>query len=149
MYKYGGKLLGERTRKPLSFELLFVDDGVIVSCTRQDMEQATKFDEVAAMFELTLSVVKTTLFVAGSNLKTWLIVHPWAAGGVSTYLGSFVETSGSVLSDVQDKVGRACGVFWALCSFVFIVIAKSFSLSTKRMVYCSMVLGRLLYGAGD
>jgi len=32
--------VGERTRKPLSFEiteLLFADDGVIVCCTRQDM----------------------------------------------------------------------------------------------------------------
>ena len=31
-YKYGGKLVGERTRKPWSFEiteLLFADDGVV------------------------------------------------------------------------------------------------------------------------
>ena len=42
--KHGGKLVGERTRKPLSFEiteLLFGDNGVIVCCTRQDMEEAT------------------------------------------------------------------------------------------------------------
>jgi len=35
--------VGKRTRKPLSFEiteLLFADDGVIVCCTRQDMEEA-------------------------------------------------------------------------------------------------------------
>ena len=35
-YKYGGKLVGERTRKPLSFEiteLLFTDDGVIICRT--------------------------------------------------------------------------------------------------------------------
>jgi len=43
--KHGGKLVGERTRKPLSFEiieLLFGDNGVIVCCTRQDMEEATR-----------------------------------------------------------------------------------------------------------
>ena len=42
---YGGKLVGKRTRKPLSFEiteLLFTDDGVIVCCTRQDMEEAAR-----------------------------------------------------------------------------------------------------------
>ena len=35
-YKYGGKLVGERTRKPLSFEiteLLFADYGVIACRT--------------------------------------------------------------------------------------------------------------------
>ena len=53
-YKYGGKLVGERTRKPLSFEiteLLFADDGVMVCCTRKDMEEAARvFDEIAAEF---------------------------------------------------------------------------------------------------
>ena len=61
------------------------------------------------------------------------------------YLGSFVETSGNVLLDVQDKIGRASRVFGALRSAVF--CDESLSLSTKRMVYCSMVLGVLLYGA--
>jgi len=72
-YKYGGKLVGKRIRKPLSFEiteLLFADDGVIICCTRQDMEEAARvFDEVAAKFGLTVSVVKTNLLVAGSNLR--------------------------------------------------------------------------------
>ena len=56
-YKYGGELVDERTRKPLSFEiteLLFADDGVIVCCTRQDVEETARvFDEVAAEFGLT------------------------------------------------------------------------------------------------
>ena len=46
----------ERTRKPINFEiteLLFADDGVIVCCTRQDIEEAARvFDEVAAEFGL-------------------------------------------------------------------------------------------------
>jgi len=57
-------------RKPLSLEiteLLFADDGVIICCTRQGMEEAVRiFDEAAAEFGL---VVKTKLLVAGSNLE--------------------------------------------------------------------------------
>ena len=77
-YKYGGKLVGKRTRKPMNFEiteLLFADDGVIVCCTRQDMEEAARvFDEVAAEFGLTVSVVKAKLLLLIVILRreTWL-----------------------------------------------------------------------------
>ena len=60
------------------------------------------------------------------------------------YLGSFVDTSGSVVLDVQDKIGRASQAFGALRGSVF--CDRNLSLTTKRMVYCSMVLGVLLYG---
>ena len=66
-YKYGEKLVGEKSRKPLSFEineLLFADYGVIVCCTRRDMEEA-------AEFVLTVSVVKTKLVVI-LRRETWL-----------------------------------------------------------------------------
>ena len=154
-YKYGGKLVGERTRKPLSFEiteLLFADDGVMVCCTRKDMEEAARvFDEVAAEFGLTVSVIKTKLLVAGCDIEEEDLAPLYIRGQLVEqvqsfkYLGSFVETSGSVLLDVQDKIGRASRVFGALHSAVF--CDGSLSLSTKRMVYCSMVLGVLLYGA--
>ena len=154
-YKYGGKLVGERTRKPLSFEiteLLFADDGVMVCCTRKDMEEAARvFDEVAAEFGLTVSVIKTKLLVVGCDLEEEDLAPLYIRGQLVEqvqsfkYLGSFVETSGSVLLDVQDKIGRASWVFGALRSAVF--CDGSLSLSTKRMVYCSMVLGVLLYGA--
>ena len=55
------------------------------------------------------------------------------------YLGSLVEVSGSVFLDVQDKIGSASRVFGALRGPVFCV--KNLSLSTKRMVNCSMVWG--------
>ena len=106
--------MDERTRKPLSFEiteLLFADDGVIVCCTRQDMEEAAGvFDEVAAEFGLTVSVVKTKLPVAGSESDLApLYIHGQLVEQVQCfkYLGSFVDASGSVVLDVQDKIGRA------------------------------------------
>ena len=99
-YKYGGKLVGERTRRPLSFEiteLLFADDGVIVCCMRQEMEEAVRvFDEVAAEFGLTVSVVKTRLLVAGSNLEEGDLAPLYIRGQLVKqvqsfkYLGSFV-----------------------------------------------------------
>ena len=62
-YKYGGKLVGERTRRPLSFEI--TDHELLC-----DMEEADRvFDEVTAEVGLNVSVVKTELFVAGSNLE--------------------------------------------------------------------------------
>jgi len=77
-YKYGGKLVGKRTRKPLSFEiteLIFADDGVIIRFMRQDMKEAARvFDEVAAEFGLTVSVVKAKLLLLIVILRreTWL-----------------------------------------------------------------------------
>ena len=41
-------------------ELLFPDDGVIICCTRPDMEEAAHvFDEVAAEWGMTVSIIKT------------------------------------------------------------------------------------------
>jgi len=113
-HKHGGKLVGERTRKPLNFEiteLLFTDDSVIVCCTRQDMEEATRvFDEAAAEFGLTVSVVKTKLLVAGCNLEEEdLYIRGQLVEQVQSfkYLGSFVDASGSVALDMQGKIGMA------------------------------------------
>ena len=144
------KVSWSKTRKPLSFEiseLLFADDGVITSCTRPDVEEAAHmFDEVAAEWGLTVSVIKTKLLIASWNLEKQdfapLYIHGQLVEQEHSfkYLGSFVEAHGCVLLDVQG----ASQVFGALRHSVF--HDGSLSLSTKRMVYCSMVLGVLLYG---
>ena len=108
-YKYGEKLVGERTRKSLSFEITelpFADDGVIICCTRQDMEEAARvFDEVAAEFGLTVSVVKTKLLVAGRNLEEGLgsTVHPWSVSGA----GAVFQVSGFLYGCLW-KCGFGC-----------------------------------------
>ena len=62
-YQIGGKLVGERTRRPLSFtvsECLFADDAALICSSREHMDEAAKvFDEVSAGWGLTLSVPKT------------------------------------------------------------------------------------------
>ena len=100
---------------------------MIVSCTRQDMEEAAKvFNEVAAEFGLTVSVVKTKLLVAGSNLSEEEDLAPlqicfqlveWVQS--FKYLGSFANVSGSVALDVQDKIGRASRAFGTLRGSVY------------------------------
>ena len=97
-----------RDALPEITELLFADDGVIVYCTRQGMEEAARvFDEVIAEFGLTMSVVKTKLLVAGSNLEEGdlqlppLYIRGQLVEQVQSlkYLGSFVDASGSVALD--------------------------------------------------
>ena len=50
-----------------------------------------------------------------------------------------------VALDVQDKIGRVSRVFGTFRGSMF--CDRNLSLTTKRMVYCSMVLEVLLYGA--
>ena len=63
LYKVGGKLVEERTRRPPSFvktECLFVDDAALICSSRADMViAARKFEEVTAEFGLALSIPKT------------------------------------------------------------------------------------------
>ena len=71
-FKMGGKLIGERTRRPSSFvllECLFTDDAALVCFCRENMLLAARiFNEVATEHGLTLSVPKTKLLVAGIGL---------------------------------------------------------------------------------
>ena len=94
----------------------------------QDMEEAARvFDEVAAEFRLTVSVVKTKLLFSGSNLEEGDLAPLYIHGQLVVqeqvqsfkYLGSFVDASGSVALDVQDKIGRASRAFGTLHGSVF------------------------------
>ena len=73
---------------------------------------ARLFDEAAAEFGLTVNMVKTKLLVAGSNLQEGDLASLYIRGQLIEqaqsfkYLGSFVDASGSVATDVQDKTGR-------------------------------------------
>ena len=100
-FKLGGRLVGERTRRPNSFVLskcLFVDDAALVCSCREDMVlAASMFDEVATEYGLTLSVSKTKLLVAGLGLTNDDLAPLELNGGVVEvvehfkYLGSLVE----------------------------------------------------------
>ena len=71
-FKLGGRLIGERTKRPSSFvlsEYLFADDAALVCSCREDVVLTARiFDEVATENGLTLSVPKTKLLVAGLGL---------------------------------------------------------------------------------
>ena len=70
LYKCGGKLVGERTRRPSHItvtELLFADDAVAVGSDRGSMEHAAaELERTINGWGLTLTAVKTKLLVAGA-----------------------------------------------------------------------------------
>ena len=153
-YKCGGKLVGERTRRPLKTtvtELQFADDAALVCSSREGVERSARvLDQVASEWGLTLSLQKTKLMVAGTWSEEDL--QPIVIRGDSIevvpefrYLGSIVEMHGEVLKDVEDKIARASRAFGVLCRPVF--QDKGLSLKTKKMVYRAVVMGVLLYGA--
>ena len=125
-YRIGGKLVEERTRRPLSFtmsECLFADDAAIPS----DMIVAAKiFEEAFAGWRLTLSVLKTKLLVAGVELSPVDVAPLQLNGGAVEvvrefkYLGSLVEASGRMIGEIDQCIVRATKAFGSLCSAVFL-----------------------------
>ena len=153
LYKCGGKLVGERTRRPARTnltEFLFADDAAAVSANRPDIERAARIlDEVTTEYGLTVSFPKTKLMVAGPQLETAeqpITINEKKIDVVSDfrYLGVIIEASGAVKKYVEDRVGRASRAFGAMKKAVF--TNNSLSLKTKRLVYRAVVLGVLLYG---
>jgi len=106
LYKIGGKLIGERTRRLSSFiisECLL--DVALICASRSDMLEV--FEEVTG---LTLSIPKTKLLVAGANL-TANDIAPFELGGGSVkvvkefkYLGSLMEACGGVSGEVNRRI---------------------------------------------
>ena len=66
LYKYGGKLVGERTRRPLKTTVQSADDAARAGSSREEIERAARtLDEVASEWGRTLSLPKTKLLVSG------------------------------------------------------------------------------------
>ena len=94
---------------------------------------------------------KTKLLVAGLGLTNDDLAPLELNGGVVEviehfkYLGSLVEACGGMVGEVGCRIAQASRTFGSLRDSVF--VASDLSLETKRMVYRSVVLGVLLYGA--
>ena len=91
------------------------------------------------------------LLVAGLELTNDDLAPLELNGGVMEvvehfkYLGSLLEACGGVVGEVGCKIAQAPRAFGSLRDSVF--AASDLSLEMKRMVYQSVVLGVLLYGA--
>ena len=155
LYKCGGKLVGERSRRLdrcLLTELLFADDAVAVGSDRRSMERAAvELERIITGWGLTLSIGKTKLLVAGvprSNVDTSPIVLKGGEIECVTefkYLGSVLEASGGVMAEVSERIAKASKAFGALKEPIF--KNSDLSCKTKCCVYKSVVLGVLLYGS--
>ena len=150
-YQIGGKLVGERTRRPLSFtvsECLFANDAALICSSREHMDVAAKvFEEVSAGWGLTLSVPKTKLLVASVGLSPNDVAPLQMNGGIVEvlnefqYLGSLVEAAGGMTGEIEHHIVWASRTFGSLCNAVF--MDHHLTLETKRLVYRSVVLGVL------
>ena len=60
-------------------------------------------------------------------------------------MGAIIEVNESVHREVENRISKASRVFGALKRPVF--VDKDLPLATKRLLYCAVVLGVLLYGA--
>ena len=71
LYKCSGRLVGERSRRPSTLtatELLFADDAVGGSTTRESIERSPHtLDEVVSEWGLAMSIPKTKVLVAGGG----------------------------------------------------------------------------------
>ena len=156
LYKCGGKLVGERTRRPCHLrisELLFADDAVAVGTSRSGIEHAAGvLDDLISKWGLTLSISKTKLLVAGTPCSEEGEMRPLKLGGGEVecvtdfkYLGSVLDGKGDMMKEVEERIAKASRAFVALREPVF--KNSNQSLKTKRMVYRAVVLGVLLYGS--
>lgn len=153
LYKCGGKLVGERTRRPCHLrisELLFADDAVAVGANRSDMEHAASvLDDLVSKWGLTLSISNTKLLVAGTPRSEEEELTPLKLGKREVecvtdfkYLGSVLDGKGNMMKEVGEKIAKASRAFGVLREPVF--KNNNLSLKTKRLVYRAGVLGVLL-----
>jgi hypothetical protein len=156
LYKCGGKLIGERTRRPCCFkvsELLFADDAAAVGTSRSSMERAASvLKGVISEWGLVLSIPKTKLLVAGTPCSEEADLRPLRLDDCEIecvpdfkYLGSVVDGRGGIMKEVSERIAKASRAFGALKEPVF--KDKNLSLTTKRLVYKAVVLATLLYGS--
>ena len=85
LYKLGGKLVGERTRKPettVLTEFLFADDAAAVCSTREDIEKTAKIlDATTHEWGLTMSFPKTKLLVHVAGPQSTIVEPPISIDG--------------------------------------------------------------------
>ena len=133
-------------------ECLFADDGVLLASSRSGAESAAEgYQETTRKFGLKVNTSKTKHMVVGretiSSDEEPLPVHGGTIESVHQflYLGSVVDVSEMVDTDVDRRITQASSAFGALRKSVF--LDRDLNLATKRIVYQACVLSVLLYGS--
>ena len=98
-----------------------------------------------------MSIPKTKLLVAGVGLSPDDVAPLKINNGTVEvvkefqYLWSLVEATSGMTGQVRHRIVQASRTFGSICNTVF--MDGYLNLKTKRLVYHSVVLGVLLYGA--
>ena len=154
-YKLDKKLFRRYTRNADTLRLgecQFADDSALLATTRRGAKMATtQYMQVAKDFGLTLSIAKTKTMAVGREVtpedRVPLNICQETIETVNEfpYLGSVVESSGRMTSDIAKRITQASKAFEALKKSVF--LDHDLNISTKRKVYQACVLSVLLYGS--
>lgn len=155
-HKSDGKLYRRYTRNANESkvtECQFADDAALLATTRAGADRSLQeYMQVAEDFGLSVSIPKTKLMVTGREVteedRAPLYIddtHMVESVCEFPYLGSVVDASGRMDSDIDRRIAQASKAFGALRKSVF--SDKDLLVQTKRKIYQSCVLSVLLYGS--
>ena len=131
-------------------ESQFADDAALYTTSRSNMEtMCNEFVSSASRWGLTVSIRKTKgLSVSGAVGRPGVVLHSGGTVDVVsdfTYLGGIVSDDGALDKEVSSRLAKAARVFGSLRKPILEL--RGLTIQMKRMVYKSIVLGTLLYGA--
>ena len=148
-YNYGGKLVGEWTRRPLTgkiTDLLFTDsrylnsstDSIYPSSNTNDLNSSSlPSPPTATNFVFAKLSVSSQHFASFSNFLAARSM-PSLSVPVGT-ASSAIDRRGSVMKEVGERIGRASRAFGIIKHSI--LKNSNLSLNTKRAVYKAVVLG--------
>ena len=153
------------TRTCIIRDLLFADDAALVATSREGAQRLMdRFSAACKAFGLTISIRKTEVVhqpapapkqIPGVKQKQSTYVSPEIPITVDghrlkyvrnfNYLGSKVNTNGTVDDEIVHRIAKASGTFGKLRHRLWKV--RGITLKTKIKVYKATVLATLLYGS--
>ena len=133
----------------MASECQFADDAALLATTKRGAELiTTEYVLVAKDFGLTLSIPEMKVMAVRRGVTgEELCVGEEEIESVNEfpYLGSQIESSSTVILDIERQIAEASKAFGELSKSV--LLDRDLKVITKREVYQACVLSVLLYGS--
>lgn len=141
-----------RTQSQLVTEAMFADDCALMAHSEADLQLlATKFNEAADLFGLTVSIAKTEVMhqpaPSQPSRPMNVLMNNTSLKTVDSfkYLGSTISNDGSLDREIAQRIQKASSALGRLKKKV--LLRSGIKTSTKLKLYKAIVLTSLLYGA--